>query len=333
MVRAIIAAFSTGLVLAACAPTVNPVVVTQAEVEAETRSLRQLYLEELVSEKQRLETVSFRIMHGAANSCAERTRAFHGLIVATEHSFGSEMRDAARSALGLDERLRVLYVIPGSPADLTGLKSGDVIAEINGKDIRSGMQAERLFATIRDGTQAKPMIVTLQDQPVRTVIVTPVDVCDYPVKISPKDTVNALAYGHSIVVTRGMMRFSDDTELAFVLSHELAHNLLNHVGSLLAATARDADLEAQADYVGLYTMARAGYRIDGALNFWRRMAVTFPNMISNANNHPGMAYRLAALKKTRAEINAKIASGEPLLWNAKRKRNAPDQVAANYASR
>lgn len=330
MVRAIIAAFSAGLVLAACAPTMNRVVVTQAEVEAEARSLKQLYLEELVSEKQRLETVSFRVMHGAAGLCAERTRAFHGLKVATEHSFGTEMRDAARSALGLDERLRVLYVIPGSPADLTGLKSGDVIAEINGKDVKPGMQAERLFAAIRDDTHAKPLTITLQDQPVRTVTVTPVEVCDYPVEISPKDNLNAFANGRSIVITRGMLWFADDTELAFVLSHELAHNLLNHVGSLLATT---TELEAQADYVGLYTVARAGYRIDDALNFWRRMAVTFPNMINNAINHPGTSYRLAALKKARAEISAKIASGEPLLPNAKRKRNAPVQVAANYASR
>ena len=86
------------------------------------------------------------------------------------------------------------------------------------------------------------------------------------------------------------MRFvRSDDELAWVLAHEIAHDVLNHsqnarlramLSAFLGATVGDSrmaaasppqsSLEAQADYVGSYIMARAGYDLEGMEQEWRR---------------------------------------------------------------
>lgn len=311
------------LFLAACAPTTQRVVVSQAEVAAEAELQRRLFVVESVAEKARLDSVVFRVMQGTAGLCRGRTKPQFGLTVATRDSFGSGMRGAAEAALGLDDRLRVLSIVPGSPADRAGLELGDVISEVNRTAVGTGARSVRKFASIRDGVRDGVLSITLRGAPAETVALAAVEACAYPVEITPEDNVNAFANTRSITITRGMLWFVNDKELAFVVSHELAHHVMNHLGSLLGATGQLAELEAEADYVGLYIMARTGYAIGDAPDFWRRMAVTFPNSISRAANHPATPYRFVALKRTVEEINAKIAAGEPLVPNLR------NQVAAN----
>ncbi len=136
--------------------------------------------------------------------------------------------------------------------------------------------------------------------------------CDYPVLLDKRDVVNAFADGNQIYITQGMLRFVDNPgELATVVAHELAHNMMGHraaketnmvagagvglifdilaaaagvntggdfmrIGAEAGAGAFSQDFEAEADYVGVYLMARGGYDIDLAPNFWRRMAVIDP---------------------------------------------------------
>lgn len=312
------------LFLVACAPTTQRVAVSHAEVAAEAELQRRLFVVESVAERARLDNVVFRVMQGTAGLCRGRTKHQFGLTVATRDSFGSDLRGAAEAALGLDDRLRVLSVVPASPADRAGLLLGDVISEVNGTPVGTGARSLRKFASIRDSVRDGVLSITLRGAAAtETVSLAAVAACAYPVEITPEDSVNAFANDRSITITRGMLWYANDKELAFVVSHELAHHVMNHVGSLLGATGQRAELEAEADYVGLYIMARTGYAIDDAPDFWRRMAVTFPNSISRAANHPATPYRFVALKRTVEEINAKIAAGDPLVPNLR------NQVAAN----
>src|SRR3546814_9230973 len=92
-----------------------------------------------------------------------------------------------------------------------------------------------------------------------------------------------------MMVTRGMMNFArSDTELAYVVAKELAHNALRHavqqrmtgtVGGIInnlssmnpdtsmlngtgGVTAMQQDLDAAADTLSLYMLTRAGYEIE-----------------------------------------------------------------------
>ena len=155
----------------------------------------------------------------------------------------------------------------------------------------------------------------------------------------------------SVAITTGMLRFvASDDELALVLGHEIAHNTLKHrnamvqngvAGSLLGigggllaggpvgavigvglaiqgatfgAGANSQEFESEADYIGAYFAARAGYNVENAADLLRRFAVLDPGAIDlRGTSHPSTALRFLALEQTGAEIRDKRAAGAPLL--------------------
>jgi predicted Zn-dependent protease len=141
-----------------------------------------------------------------------------------------------------------------------------------------------------------------------------------------------------------------DDQLAFILSHEMGHNVMRHIdkqkdnaqwgavfgsiGDVAAGMARvnskgkfsktgmgagvlgySEKFEAEADYVGLYIMARAGYNIDAAPDVWRIMSQAEPNSIYVHLTHPNNPARTIAMTKTVAEIHAKQRAHQPLIPN------------------
>ena len=131
-----------------------------------------------------------------------------------------------------------------------------------------------------------------------------------------------------------------DDELALILGHELAHNVLGHLkqpaakpksGGILDAFVRatigaavantvtppfSIAKEKEADYAGLYFMARAGYDVTAADSFWHRLNET-TRATSVARTHPSGPERLKALQATIAEIKAKQKANKPLEPNLK----------------
>jgi predicted Zn-dependent protease len=175
--------------------------------------------------------------------------------------------------------------------------------------------------------------------------------CNFSLEISKEKGVNAYADGNRVVITTAMMAFTNDTQLAFVLSHELAHNILGHVdstaqnilvgaligGAIDAAAGNQYDyrndnftqtgahigrlsyspsFEHEADYLGLYILARAGYNIKKAPDFWRAMAQHNPSGIYSRTTHPTHPERFVVMKKTIKEIENKKRLKQPLLPQA-----------------
>ncbi len=169
----------------------------------------------------------------------------------------------------------------------------------------------------------------------------PVVACNTPLAVLPD--------GNGIYVTTGMLRFArSDDELALVIGHELAHNTRGHIaakmgnmllGSLLGAglsvatgvnvtdigTRAGADafsqeFEAEADYVGVYHAARAGYDIASAASFWRKLGAEHPQAINlQGSTHPSTARRYLAVEKAVEEFQRKKAAGLPLVPEEKGK--------------
>ena len=132
-----------------------------------------------------------------------------------------------------------------------------------------------------------------------------------------------------------MRIFFWDDELAWILSHEIAHNILSHVqnaklrtmlGTFLGATLgasspvanapEPRSLEAQADYVGAYLMARTGFDLDAIRRVWNRLREIELRQAqwgqAMAHTHPTTVERLAAFDETLKEIDAKRRRGEPM---------------------
>jgi predicted Zn-dependent protease len=75
------------------------------------------------------------------------------------------------------------------------------------------------------------------------------------------------------------------------------------------------DLDAAADRLAIYLLARAGYNIDDVSPFVKRLAATHPATVLNGYvaNHPATAFRVAAIEKAVAEVKGKQAGKKPLL--------------------
>ena len=62
------------------------------------------------------------------------------------------------------------------------------------------------------------------------------------------------------------------------------------------------DFEREADYVGAYYAARAGYDLTGAEEFWRTFSLESPDAIRTARTHPVTPIRFVQMQKVAAEI-------------------------------
>ncbi len=180
--------------------------------------------------------------------------------------------------------------------------------------------------------------------------------CNMYVELSDDgEGINAYADGTKIVIFPTMVDFAkNETHLALVVAHEYTHHFMRHVqssqGNVLAGallgTLADAlaasqgvgtqgqfgnmgaqaallsyspSFEHEADYIALYILARAGFPIEEAPEFWRQMARYNPEGIYNRTTHPTTPERFASLEKTVREIRTKQKNGERLLPNLKPK--------------
>ena len=221
----------------------------------------------------------------------------------------------------------VVYVHPQSPAASAGVMPRDRLIRINERAV-VGMSAEEVLQLIRRMTVAR--IQPLQLEVVReglrrTLSLMAVPACKFSIQLVESDQINGIADGRHI---------GSEDELAWVVAHEIAHNVLNHSqnarlgvmlntflsattgvpGALAGTMPSRRSLEARADYVGAYIMARAGYDVRAIKQFLRRMERlrSGDNTGEMDRDHPTTVERLAAFEETLKEIEDKRQRGEPL---------------------
>ncbi len=344
-----------GLVACAAPDTAGPV-GTDAEIAQELNTQKELAIKQVNAEDARLHRVAYPILKAGVPFCAKTTHTA-GVSFWSIYDFPYEEHAFARHQLGLDESIRVNFTIPNGPGAKAGLHPGDVITQVNGQDIGIGRGAEKkLITAVRADKDATMHLTYTRAGKSRTATLKRDLACDVGLAYNSQDPIiNAYADEHDTLnFSRGILRFAaSDAELATVIAHELAHVVMKHIEKtetnatlgalagmavdLLAAAnggntggayanigrsygngTNSVAFEQEADYVGLYIMARAGYNTAGAGNFWRRWAAenTAASMSINSS-HPTSPERFISLTKTHAEIMKKRAAGQLLLPNKK----------------
>jgi hypothetical protein len=295
--------------------------------------------------QERLYRVAAPLLINNAELCKTHARGLLGFTAKNRYSYPRDLNEAAHVAFGMNDNLQVTGVLAGSGAARAGLRRNDRLLSVAGKPLPTGPNASTLA-----GAVFGPLVATMPTLPFvverdgkeRTLNIPVTRACGFGIELGNADNINAYADGQRVMVTRGMIHFAQsDLELAFLLSKGMAHNMLGHaalqrnastIGSIIdnlatvhpdlsmligsgGIKAMPQDLDAAADHLSLYLLARAGYSIDEADDFWKRLASTYPASVLNGYvaNHPATAFRLAAIEKTVAEIKAKQTAKKPLL--------------------
>ena len=321
------------------APTPQPGTLTpQLAADAET-------LTRMATMQERLYKVAAPLLIDNAELCKTHARNLLGFTAKNRYSDPGEYNEAAHIAFGMDERLQVTDVLAGSGAAKAGLRIGDGLVSAGGKPLPTGPHALRsagaIFGPLVASQASIPLTVERKGDK-RELNIPVTRACAYGIELGNADNVNSYADGQRVMVTRGMLEFTrNDNELAYVLATGLAHNVLGHAAvqrntatissiienlmrmkpddSMLIGSggikAMPAELDASADKLAVFMLARAGYNIEGDDDFWKRLASAYPATVLNGYtaNHPALDARVAAINKAVAEVKAKRAAKKPLV--------------------
>jgi Zn-dependent protease with chaperone function len=342
------------LLLAVCLaiPHARAGLFSSPEEDAEELEQNKTALQLEIDGIRRVQRVLFPLLKAATALCGSDAAWSYGFGFASRDRFKGDLRRVA-PLIGYDKFASVLYVAEASPAMVAGLREGDVVTAIDNRRVDDGSDAyedaERQIARLAEKGGPVSLAIRRNDE-LLAFTLEPVKVCNYKLEFIRHSAANAATSGWTLYATNGLLDFTrDDTELASVMSHEIAHSLMSHVkkrfGNALIGTAADLALqvaagplgglfvaaikpgaqigarahsqgfELEADYVGLYIMALAGYRTDSTAMLWRRFAVEYPQFIEGSywGTHPSSPLRMLLLEETAREINNKIIVGEPLL--------------------
>jgi len=329
-------------------------------VEAEHRKQQIAEMREYYEQLARVDTVAFRLRVTNSQFC-ENVGAQAGMFVATVQSLPRKYRSYANEALNLSwVHPTVISVVPGSPAAYAGIKVGDQIAFLDDDPVPATSTAGFVAAYLRSRGEQPVRVALKRDGVEQAVMVKPVMACAIPIDYVPDDVANAFTTGDKIVISSAIVRAADtDAQLALVIGHEMAHANLGHIGKkgmnmvlgMVGGGAVDVgfalggiytngtfarhigeaglmaysvEFEREADYVGAYYAARAGYEIAGAEEFWRKMGLMHPDSIRFARTHPTTPTRFVQMREVAAEIADKKRRHLPLVPDLK----FPPQPAA-----
>jgi hypothetical protein len=280
----------------------------------------------------RVATMLYRLTLANRSSCAASLAPQPGFALHGIAQYGPGDRREATRRFGLGAYVGVMAVVAGSPAAQAGLRAGDQLVSVNGRALpANGGSATvptnasvEVAETVLLGEMAKGPVtlVVASAKGQRTVRFSAETGCRSTIELVPGDLVNASADGEKVMIDAGLLaRCVTEDDLAMVIAHELAHNLLHHAARLAqagitthglpvagSALAEMRATEEEADRLGVRLATAAGYDLTGVAAFLGALE-TAGGADRAAATHPAPARRLALLT---AEIAAaKSAPGQP----------------------
>ncbi len=339
--------------------------LTLGDIAAERHRQEVAQLRDYFSELNKLNTVAYRITTANREFCGKWVIPQLGMFAATPTSLPSKYRKFSREALGLRwVRPTVISLVPDGAAAKAGIQDKDELVSFNGEKVPVTSILRWISAFLEENGERPISVAVKRDDEDMTFTVTPVTGCAIPVLLETNPDPNAFTDYSKIVIQSGILRLTrTDADLATILGHELAHVTMGHhrkqrmnallgsigggaidTGFLLGGistggafsnyletagqNAFSVGFEMEADYVGAYYAARAGYDITGAEDVWQRMSLEHPASIRKASTHPTTPVRYLQMRKVIAEIADKKSKNIPLMPKIKEKPDEPETVTS-----
>ena len=216
----------------------------------------------------------------------------------------------------------VVSIAKNSPAYKAGLLENDIILKINDQtfsDFRSKL-GESL------ANSAMTHLTILRKGQLLEKKIKGVKACNYNIQAIPAASPNAYADGEKVFITLAAIKLAKtEDELAFLIGHELAHNIFHYnyrngsEANNLAINYLDVPKlknlnsffvfssqrkETEADLKGVEIAFKAGYSLENVNDYWRRLSVFNPNLISSSSSiYKSNALRAIMISKTIKRLN------------------------------
>jgi beta-barrel assembly-enhancing protease len=274
---------------------------------ASPQNATQTLLDQIRSADQTVTTIGYRLATKGAPLCPSGQVPLAGLRVHVLGQYAASVRRDAETLFGLADYPAILAIAPGSAAANAGAKPGDWIVSIDGIDMRPAPAAadyaaiERFDAALEAALAQPPVtLITRREGKDERLQFTGTRGCASRIELVPDKKRNAAADGKIVQITTGVLsETQSDDELAFIIAHEMSHNILKHRDRLdrLGRSAKAIrETEIEADRLGLQLMAAAGYDPLAAARFWERFGRKTGSGIFSDGTHMRTKARVAFLR-------------------------------------
>lgn len=272
----------------------------------------------------RLGTIAERLAVANVDLCDQRQPAL-GMILHSLRQYRESDWPTVKRVFGFRSAVAVEAVIAGGAAQQAGVGANDSVVAIGGQTFPTvatggakptSADRDRALAIIDALPQGQPVPITFdRSGNVAQSVLTPRPSCRSRFEIVVGNGYDAQADGTNVQLGEKFFEGMSDDDIAVVVSHELAHNILRHRARLEAAGVKWGILsefgknaalfrktEDQADLLGMYLLRNAGYDPHLAVQFWRKDGAQFDGGILRSRTHGSSKARALAIEAEIARI-------------------------------
>lgn len=267
--------------------------------------------QDLVAKDLRLATVGYHLAKGSADYCRNRWRN-PGWVLHDERQYPD--LGLARHAFTFRQPISIAALVAQGPAETAGLAAGDGLFGVDGSVVwydpraKNAKPSSERIDGLRDDivtrlSEGRPIAFKIDTADGRRDLLfdSPM-VCASDFWVDVRAKRDAGADGFRVRVTNGLIDYVlDNDELAAVVAHEMAHNLLDHRPRINAAKRDKTKVikatEEEADRLSIWLMANAGYDPEAAISFWQRYGKETGLGIFSAPTHYRWQTRVAMLRE------------------------------------
>ena len=262
----------------------------------------------------RVASVAHRLSTANVAICPKQTPQL-GFSLHALSQYGGTFRASAMALFGLGDDPAVLAIVPGSAAATAGLAVGDALIGVGAtRLVKAGFSKGQSYDAVREaesaldnGPKTRPLKLTIRRGAAEQAIsLFARPGCASRVVVEPGSKLNAYADGTYVKLTSAVAEYAaDEGELAAIIAHEMAHNLLGHQAKLDAVGRTRANIletEIEADKFSVRLLAGAGYDPFVAARFWARFGKKTGAGIFATGTHLRTKARVALLEEEAAKL-------------------------------